>query len=305
MGEQAGQGVGDRRRDPRHGQGDRGVGAGRGPKGKGKGATGPQGQAGRGMGARGGGPVERRGAGGGAPPQPDVQPVRCIPPGIQQMPAHHTHHHHQHHHHLYNIDPDAGELIPPQPPRTQHQPAPPAPRAEPAWMASAGGGWGAAPAQQAQGPQGEPARGAGGARPWDRDWGTLPDPLGDEALPLVGEVYGWLSWANQGTTRGLRNRPFDAVLLRRDGGNREVPPGGWAAPEDQERILRSVIRAAWPDRGPMWAAFLEGGAVFRITNADANNWLPRALRSALAHWRYRRRNPPPPQPQPPHKRRRR
>ena len=158
---------------------------------------------------------------------------------------------------------------------------------------------------EAQGPQGEPARGAGGARPWDRDWGTVPDPLGDEALPLVGDVYGWLSWANQGTTRGMRNRPFDAVLLRRDGGNREVPPGGWAAPEDHERVLRSVIRAAWPDRGPTWPAFLEGGAVPRITDADANNWLPRALRSALAHWRYRRRNPPPPQPQPSHKRRRR
>ena len=42
----------------------------------------------------------------------------------------------------------------------------------------------------------------------------------------MGEVYGWLCWANQGTTRGLKNRPFDAVLLRRDGGNREVPPGG-------------------------------------------------------------------------------
>ena len=53
----------------------------------------------------------------------------------------------------------------------------------------------------------------------------VPDPLGDEALPLVGEPYGLLSWANQGTTRGLRNRPFDAVLLRRDRGNREVPPG--------------------------------------------------------------------------------
>ena len=106
-------------------------------------------------------------------------------------------------------------------------------------------------------------------------------------------------------TRGMRNRPLDAVLLRRDGGSRQVPPGGWAAPEDHERVLRSVIRAAWPDRGPTWPAFLEGGAVLRITDADANNWLPRALRSALAHWRYRRRNPPPPQPQPPHKRRRR
>ena len=168
-----------------------------------------------------------------------------------------------------------------------------------------GGGRGAALALQAQGQRGEPARGAEGARTWDQDWGTVPDPLGNEALPLVGEVYGWLCWANQGTTRGLRNRPFDAVLLRRDGGNREVPPGGSAAPEDHERVLRSVIRAAWPDRELTWPAFLEGGAVVRITDADANNWLPRALRSALAHWRYRRRNPPPPQPEPPHKRWRR
>ena len=105
-------------------------------------------------------------------------------------------------------------------------------------------------------------------------------------------VYGWLCWANQGTTRGLRNRPFNAVLLRRDRGNREVPPGGWAAPEEHERVLRSVIRAAWPDRGPTWPAFVEGGAMLRITDADANSWLPRALRSALAHWCYRRRNPP-------------
>ena len=243
----------------------------------------------------------------GAWAQPDVQPVRCILPGIQQMPAHHTHHHHHHHAHLYNMDLDAGELIPPQPPRPQHQPPPPAPRAEPARMAagSAAAGLDAALAPQAQGPQGEPARGAEGARPWDRDWGTVPDPLGDEALPLVVEVYEWLSWACSGTTRGMRNRPFDAVLLWRDGGNREVPPGGRAAQEDHERILRTVIRAAWPDRALTWPAFLEGGAVLRITHADANNWLPRALRNALTHWRYRRRNPPPLQPQPPLKRRRR
>ena len=117
------------------------------------------------------------------------------------------------------------------------------------------------------------------------------------------EVYGWLSWACSGTTRGMRNRPFDAVLLRRDGENREVPPGGWAAPEDHQRVLWSVIRVALPEREPTWPAFLEGGAVLRITDADANNWLPRALRNALTHWRYRRRKPP--QPQPPHKRRRR
>ena len=154
-----------------------------------------------------------------------------------------------------------------------------------------GGGRGAASARQAQGQRGEPVRGAEGARPSDRDWGTVPDPLGNEALPLFGEVYGWLCWANQGTTRGLRNRPFDAVLLRRDRGNQEVPPGGWAAPKDHERVLMSVMRAAWPEREPTWPAFLEGGAVLRITDADAKNWLPRALRSALAHWRYRRGKP--------------
>ena len=87
------------------------------------------------------------------------------------------------------------------------------------------GGRGAAPARQAQGPQGELVRGAGGAGPWDRDWGTVPDPLEDETLLLVVEVYRWLSWTSSGTTRGMRNRPFDAVLLWRDGGNREVPRG--------------------------------------------------------------------------------
>ena len=56
-------------------------------------------------------------------------------------------------------------------------------------MASAGGGGrGAAWAPQAQGQRGEPARGAEGPRPWDQDWGTVPDPLGEEALPLVAEV---------------------------------------------------------------------------------------------------------------------
>ena len=304
VGEQAGQGVGDRGPDPGHGQGDRGVGAARGPKGKGRGATGPQGQAGRGMGARGGGRVEKRGAGDGAPPQPDVQPVRCIPPGIQQMPAHNTHHHRRnhHHHHLYNIDPDAGELIPPQPPRPRHQPAAPAPRAEPARMTSAGGGGGHR-RRRHRGRRGSRREGQGEPGPGTGTGAQSRTLCGMRPYPRVGEVYGWLSWANQGTTRGLRNRPFHAVILRRDGGNREVPPGGWAAPEDHQRVLRSVIWAAWPDRGPTWPAVLEGGAVLRITDADANNWLPRALRSALAHWRYRRRNPPPPQPQPPNKRR--
>ena len=66
-----------------------------------------------------------------------------------------------------------------------------------------------------------------------------------------------------------------------------------------------MIRAGWPDRDPTWQAFLEGGAVLHVTDVEANNWLPRALCTALTHWRYRRRNPPPPQPKPQHKQRRR
>ena len=92
------------------------------------------------------------------------------------------------------------------------------------------------------------------------------------------------------------------------GGTEETeryPRGGGQPRRTMERVLRSVIRAAWPDREPTWPAFLGGGAVLRITDAYANNWLPPALRSALAHWRYRRQNPPPPQAQPPDKRRRR
>ena len=186
--------------------------------------------------------------------------------------------------------PDAVDLMPPNPnppgPHTSRPPPPPPhgspprgpapaapePRAEPARMA-------AAPAQ----PQG-----AGEARGWpgDRDWGEIPDPLVGEALPLVVEVYGWLTWASSGTNRGPRTRPFDAVLLRRDGGNREVPWEGRVAQEDHERVLRTVIRAGLPNTEPGWPAFLEGRAVLRITDAEANNWLPRALRYALTHWRY-------------------
>ena len=241
-----------------------GLGVGKGPRGKErKGDIGPRGQAERGVGAGGDRQGVGQGTGSGAPPRPEIQPVQCIPPGIQQMPAHHTHHHHHHHTHLYNIDPDAGDLVPPQPPRPLYQPAlhphsgalrgtAPAtrePRAEPARLAAdpTARGSGATPAPQAQEPQAEPGRGAEGARGgWARDWDAIPDPLSGEALPLVVEVYGWISWATSGTARGLRNRPFDAVLLHRERGNREVPPGGWVAQEDHERVLRAVIRAGWP-----------------------------------------------------------
>ena len=60
--------------------------------------------------AGGGGKSGGQGKGGGAPLQPDVQAVRCIPPGIQQILAHHAHHNHQL---IYTIDPNMGDLIPP------------------------------------------------------------------------------------------------------------------------------------------------------------------------------------------------
>ena len=37
------------------------------------------------------------------------------------------------------------------------------------------------------------------------------------------EVYGCLGWASSGTTSGIRNGSPDAVLLQREGGNRDVP----------------------------------------------------------------------------------
>ena len=171
--------------------------------------------------------------------------------------------------------------------------------------APAARGHGAAPAPQAQELQAEPARGLEGIRgDWARDWDAIPDPPGGEALPLVVEVYEWLGWASSGTTRGMRNRPFNAVLLQRDCRNQEVPQGRLVAQEDDQRVLRAVIRAGWPNREQTWPTFLEGGAVLRVTHAETNNWLPWALRTALIHWRYRWRNQPPQQPQPPHKRRR-
>ena len=169
-------------------------------------------------------------------PQPDVQPVRCISPCIQPMPAHHTYHNRHHHAHLYIINPDAGNSSPHTPPTPTSAGPPPArrcpaqPRARDTRAeggASADGRYpGGEGTWRGAGPQAGPARGAEGAQDWDRDWDAIPDPLGGEALPLVMEVYGWLGWARSGTTRGMRNRPFDAVLLRRDEENQEVPPRG-------------------------------------------------------------------------------
>ena len=76
------------------------------------------------------------------------------------------------------------------------------------------------------------------------------------------------------------------------------------ARDDQEGVLQAVTLAGWPERGPEGPAFLEGGAVLCVTDAEADVWLPRALRIALCQRRYRPRLKPPPQPKPPRKRRR-
>ena len=89
------------------------------------------------------------------------------------------------------------------------------------------------------------------------------------------------------------------------GGTEKCPRGGWVTREDHKRVLHAVIWAGLPDLEPTWPALLVGGAVLRVTDAEANNWLPRALCTALTHLRYCPRNPPQPQFQPPHKRRRR
>ena len=73
----------------------------------------------------------------------------------------------------------------------------------------------------------------------------MPDPMRGKALPLVMEVYGWLSWATSGTTRGMRNRPSEAVLLRNVGGKPEVPPGGCVDREDDESRDSGGMARPW------------------------------------------------------------
>ena len=62
-------------------------------------------QGGQGQGTGGVGKGKGRGKGDGEAPQAEVQAVWWIPPGIQQMPAHHAHHHEPLP--MYNIDPDS------------------------------------------------------------------------------------------------------------------------------------------------------------------------------------------------------
>ena len=87
---------------------------------------------------------------------------------------------------------------------------------------------------------------AGEAGAGGRGSPALGPELGGGALPLVVEVYGWVSLACSGTTRGMRNRVFDAVLL-------------WTDRRGHGGALWAVGRAVWPDREPKWPAFPRGG----------------------------------------------
>ena len=78
-----------------------------------------------GRGSQGGRAERREGDGERGTPAAGRADSAVHPLGIQQMPAHHTYHHHHHHAHLYNIDPEAGDLIPPQPPPTPAPAVPP------------------------------------------------------------------------------------------------------------------------------------------------------------------------------------
>ena len=117
--------------------------------------------------------------------------------------------------------------LPAEPARMADAPATRNPSAEPARMATA---------PVAEKPWAERANGTVGApcpaKARDelvRGWDAVTDLRGGETLPMVLEVYGWLNWASSGHKR---NRPFDAMLLRRDGGNHGVPPEGWVMQED-------------------------------------------------------------------------
>ena len=137
-----------------------------------------------------------------------------------------------------------------------------------------------------------------------RGLGRSPGPAGGGDPPPGG---GSVRVVVLGQPGDLQEVAEPALRCRAPPEGRRKPrgtPGGVGGPRGPREGPQVSDPGGVARQGAEWPAFLEGGAVLRITDADANNWLPRALRSALAHWRYRRHNPPPPQPQPPHKRRR-
>ena len=260
------------------------------------------------------GEAKDRGRGAGSPRSRTSRRCGASPPGIQQMPARHAHHYHQP---IYNIDPEMGDLIPPQPPRPPinrprilHGDAP-HDNAPAAGMAAAPAARGSSqePAPMAQQSKAEQAQGSNGPPPRPEKIGSgtgarSPTPSGGRSPP-PGNGGIWVAeLGHLGDQQGGDEPARRCRAPPETGRKREVPHGEPGGREDHKRVLWAVILAGWPDQGRGWPAFLEARAVLRVTDAEANVWLPLALRAALCHWRYRPRNRLPPQPQLPHKRRR-
>ena len=74
------------------------------------------------------------------------------------------------------------------------------------------------------------------------------------------EVYGGLSWATSGTTRGLRNRPSHVVLLRSTGGTKKYPRGGGAGVPQKGPLGRDLGGLARPGAGMAGFPGSGGGA---------------------------------------------
>ena len=163
--------------------------------------------------------------------------MRCIAPGIQQMPAHHTHSHHHHQTQLYNIDPNAGDLIPPQTSPTQAPAAPPRGaraqgRAGADDRCPGGGGTGRGAGAASTGAAGGAGAGGRGGLVLGPGLGRGPGPPGERGPPPGG---GGVWVAELGLLRDHQGDGEPALRCRAPPEGRGEPggaPGGWATLED-------------------------------------------------------------------------
>ena len=78
-------------------------------------------------------------------------------------------------------------------------------------------------------------------------------------------------------------------------------PGGVGSPRGPREGPQASDPGGAARQGADVAGLLGRGGGTPHHGDGRQQLVPRDLRSALAHWHYRRRNLPPPQPQPPHK----
>ena len=208
------------------------MGARKGPKGKGKGGAGPRGQTGQGTGAAGGGRGEGRERRAGRPRSRTYSQCGAFPPAsnkcLRTTPITTTGTTAT----SVTSTPTLETSSPPNRPYpSTSQPPPRRGRSRRGWpLPRRRGGRARGGPRRHRGCRGSRRGGQRGPGPGTGIGTRSQTPLGGEALPLVVEVYGWLSWACSGTTRGMSNRLFNAVPLWRDGGDPEVLPGGVGGP---------------------------------------------------------------------------